>query len=105
MTNDPPGSSQIAPDQAGEHEASTAIARWPETDSTGSRARLCRGCGTSLSGKRPQAQYCSDRCRSRARRTTIQRRITAALRRLEHAVKNLRDELEVADRVPPEADR
>ena len=40
----------------------------PETERRLSEARSCAGCGTSLEGRRPQAKYCSDRCRVRTAR-------------------------------------
>ena len=64
-----------------------------EAERTDSGARLCNGCGTPLTGKRPQAQYCTDRCRSQARRNRGRRRVAAALQALAQAVADLRDEL------------
>ena len=33
-----------------------------------SRDAQCEGCGASLAGRRPQARFCTDACRVRARR-------------------------------------
>jgi hypothetical protein len=35
----------------------------PETERRPSESRSCVGCAASLQGRRPQAKYCSDRCR------------------------------------------
>jgi hypothetical protein len=40
----------------------------PQTERRLSTGRACAGCGASLEGRRPQARYCSDRCRVRTGR-------------------------------------
>ena len=43
-----------------------------ETNRRLSESRSCAGCTTSLQGRRPQAKFCSDRCRVRfARRSRL----------------------------------
>jgi hypothetical protein len=45
----------------------------PETERRLSEGRSCAGCATSLQGRRPQAKFCSDRCRVRfARRSRLE---------------------------------
>ena len=41
-----------------------------ETERTLPEHRLCVGCGTALTGRRPQAKFCSARCRTATRRNT-----------------------------------
>jgi hypothetical protein len=42
----------------------------PETERRLSEDRSCAGCGTSLQGRRPQAKFCSDRCRMQSARSS-----------------------------------
>ena len=64
-----------------------------ETERTVSTARVCGSCGTTLTGRRRQAQFCSDGCRMRGRRASKTSRRRALLRRLKEAVAEIELEL------------
>jgi predicted nucleic acid-binding Zn ribbon protein len=77
-----------------EAQPSAGPDRTPETERPVSEGRVCEGCGTSLSGRRPQARFCSDRCRSQARRDSRSHRLTELVIRLDETVAALARELE-----------
>jgi hypothetical protein len=54
-----------------------------ETERRVSGGRSCAGCGRSLEGWRPQARFCSDRCRVRTTRAAQQREWQAMRARLD----------------------
>jgi hypothetical protein len=64
--------------------------RSPETERTVSERRLCASCGAELTGRRRQAQYCSDRCRTTARRRTRSVHLKELLAELERAVADIK---------------
>ena len=68
--------------------------RAPETERPVSEGRVCEGCGKSLTGRRPQARFCSDRCRSRVKRDARSNRLAELANRLDETVVALRRELE-----------
>jgi hypothetical protein len=65
-----------------------------ETERTVSSDRLCEGCDTTLVGRRPQARFCSDACRTAERRPRLTTRLLDLLTAIEQAVAALRCELE-----------
>ena len=65
-----------------------------ETERTVSSGRLCEGCDTPLVGRRPQARFCSDACRTAERRHRLTTRFLELLTAIEQAVAALRRELE-----------
>lgn len=64
-----------------------------ETERTLATGRMCTGCGVPLTGRRPQARYCSDRCRTRGGREAHRRRIAGLLDTITDAADALRREL------------
>jgi hypothetical protein len=66
-------------DALGRAEPLVDSPRAPENERPAAVDRLCDGCGTSLAGRRRQARYCSDRCRSQARRDDLRHAVEAAL--------------------------
>lgn len=64
-----------------------------ETEPTVSSARLCNTCKAPLTDRRPQARFCSDRCRVRHRRDVSQRRRLDLLDVMAVAVAQLRADL------------
>jgi len=66
-----------------------------ETERTLPSDRLCEGCGSSLTDRRPHARYCSARCRTQARRDAQNQRIGAHLDTLAKVVDELLAELGV----------
>ena len=64
-----------------------------ETERTVSRHHVCDGCGSSLAGKRPQARFCSDECRSAARRLARNTRLDSLLTTIEECLTELRREV------------
>jgi predicted nucleic acid-binding Zn ribbon protein len=75
-----------------------------ETERTDSTDRLCGACGTPLRDRRPQARFCSDRCRTQAGRNGQRQRIAAVLDALAEGVHELRQELGIDGTDEPEAD-
>jgi hypothetical protein len=71
----------------------------PETERTVAQARGCVVCGATLTGRRRQAQHCSDRCRTEGSRLAHQRRIAARLDAIVEEVKALRRELRLQEPV------
>jgi hypothetical protein len=65
----------------------------PETERTLSSDRLCEGCDSLLTNRRPHARYCSARCRTQAGRYARRRRVAAHLDTLTKGVNDLRAEL------------
>jgi predicted nucleic acid-binding Zn ribbon protein len=65
-----------------------------QTEHTVSSDRLCEGCGIPLVGRRPQARFCSDSCRTAVGRHRHTTRLLALLTAIERAVAALRLELE-----------
>jgi len=65
----------------------------PETERTVLMGRLCGNCGESIDDRRPQARYCSDRCRTAAHRVERERRLMTLLRGLTLTTGDLRAEL------------
>jgi hypothetical protein len=61
----------------------------PESERTVSAPRLCRVCGASIDGLRPQARSCSDACRARGRRQDQDQRVAACLYAITRAVEDL----------------
>ena len=74
-----------------------------ESERTLPGERLCAGCGVPLAGRRPQARYCSARCRTRASREAHRRHIMRLLDTISAATEGLRRELGSTDLVcsPP----
>ena len=64
-----------------------------ETEHAVSGTHLCGCCGKKMTGRRPQARYCSDVCRTRANRRDHERRIAGFLDAIAQAVEGLRREL------------
>jgi hypothetical protein len=65
----------------------------PETERTLPTGRVCDNCGASLDARRPQARFCSARCRTATRRKSRQDRIALALEAVSKAVTALTHEL------------
>ena len=65
-----------------------------ETERSVSSDRLCEGCGIPLDGRRPQARFCSDSCRTAASRHMQTTHLLDLLTAIEQAVAALRLELE-----------
>ena len=64
-----------------------------ENERTLSDARLCAVCDTPIGRRRPQARFCSDVCRARARRQDQHARAVIHLDAITRAVEGLRREL------------
>lgn len=64
----------------------TATDHSPETERRLSEGRWCAGCDVPLQGRRRQCQYCSDRCRVRARRSSQMHRLQDVLEALDQAL-------------------
>jgi hypothetical protein len=64
-----------------------------ETERTDAEAPLCAFCSTPMKGRRPQAKFCSDACRTRSGRVERDRRVATLLDTLVGAVEGLRREL------------
>jgi hypothetical protein len=62
----------------------------PETERTLCSHRLCKGCGAVLAGRRPQAKFCSARCRTAARRTAQAKHLTNSIEKLGQIITALR---------------
>ena len=75
----------------------TKLGSSPKTERTPSEARLCAVCDTPLTGRRRQAQHCSDRCRAEGARAAHRRRIAAQLDGIAAAVEALRQELRLQE--------
>lgn len=83
-------------ENGGEAEVMPAPRSGSETERTISQDRLCRGCGASLVDRRPQARFCSARCRTQARRDRQSDRVAELLDTLTEAVARLCRELDPA---------
>jgi predicted nucleic acid-binding Zn ribbon protein len=70
----------------------------PQNERTASAGRLCATCATSLNGRRPQARFCSDRCRTQHRREGIRQTVHEALLQAEAALRALADAVASFDR-------
>ena len=66
------------------------------TERTVSNGRLCANCATLIEGRRPQARFCSDRCRTAAHRREREERLRCRLEALEVAAGSLQAELRLA---------
>jgi hypothetical protein len=66
-----------------------------QTERTVSEDRLCDDCGTLLTGRRRQAHFCSDRCRTRHGRRIQATRVKDLLVELERIVAALKVEIGV----------
>src|SRR5262245_11765194 len=62
----------------------------PETERAVSEARLCAACGVTLANRRPQARFCSARCRTAARRENERRRLNELLDTMQQILDTLR---------------
>jgi predicted nucleic acid-binding Zn ribbon protein len=69
----------------------------PQSEHSVSSDRLCASCGAPLTDRRPQARFCSDRCRTHSGREAQQQRLAALLNVLSEALGDLRRELCVND--------
>jgi len=67
------------------------------TERTLSSGRLCANCVASLAGRRPQARFCSDRCRSEHRRQLRTTRLQSLVASLEKTVTALKDAIGARD--------
>jgi hypothetical protein len=67
--------------------------RSPETERTVYTGRLCAGCSTELTGRRRQARFCSDDCRTKQRRGERAGRIAALVEALEQTLATLKAEM------------
>ena len=61
----------------------------PQTERTLSRPRLCR-CGVNLTGRRPQARFCSAKCRTADCRNGRVHQLTKVVEALEQALAALK---------------
>jgi hypothetical protein len=61
-----------------------------ETECTLSSHRLCKACGADLTDRRPQAKFCSARCRTGARRIAHTKHLTNLIEVLDEMVAALR---------------
>lgn len=61
------------------------------TERTLSSNRLCESCGADLTGRRPQARFCSAKCRTAARRQNHQDHLTKVVAGLEEALAALKN--------------
>jgi len=71
--------------------------RLSETERTVSIARLCASCDIPLTGRRRQAQFCSDRCRTQHRRRRRATRLAELVASVEQAVTALKTEIGACD--------
>ena len=69
----------------------------PESARTPQETRLCAVCDAPLTGRRRQAQHCSDRCRAEGARMAHRRCIAAHLDGIAEAVEALRQELRLQE--------
>jgi hypothetical protein len=67
--------------------------RAPETERSVSEHRFCAGCGVDLTGRRRQARFCSDRCRTDHYRRDSASRIATLVDALEQTVATLKAEM------------
>ena len=75
-----------------------------ETEPAVSEARLCAFCGTSIGRLRPQARFCSDKCRARWSRQQHARRVDSLLDTLIRTADDLRRELASPSGLRPTSD-
>ena len=64
-----------------------------ETERAVSSDRFCDGCGKPLTGRRPQARFCANRCRTYHGRRARSMAVVALVTRLEDTLAELKREL------------
>src|SRR5712692_266059 len=67
-----------------------------QTERTAANALVCAFCRTPMTGRRPQARYCSDACRACGGRQDRNRRLASLLDTITRAVDALRQELDLS---------
>jgi predicted nucleic acid-binding Zn ribbon protein len=65
----------------------------PETERTLPNGRVCAGCGVTLTDRRPQARFCSARCRTEHNRRQRNSRLAQLVASFEATVTALKQEL------------
>jgi hypothetical protein len=65
-----------------------------ETDRTATGPRLCEGCGADLTPRRPQARWCSNRCRAEGGRKRHAGRIRHLIGQIEDLFADLKAEID-----------